>query len=81
MANLKIWTCPDIDSGLNMPKFLFLFAEQIYKRARVYVCLFVCLFVCLSVTDFLHDDWLRQQFLAVVLATSVLSVQTGKCPG
>ena len=27
MANLKIWTCPDIDSGLNMPKFLFLGAR------------------------------------------------------
>ena len=69
-----------------MVKILFYLRSKsinglVYMSVCLSVCLFVCLFVCLSVTDFLHDDWLRQQFLAVVLATSVLSVQTGKCPG
>ena len=36
---------------------------------------------CQVVEFFEASDWPGRQFLAVVLAMSVLSVQTGKCPG
>ena len=38
-------------------------------------------FRCHVVEFFEASDWPGRQFLAVVLAMSVLSVQTGKCPG